>query len=362
MSGAERTASATTPLRGSQSRGYRYAIEYMKQDGTHLGVVPIEPDFEPTIDWTYFLGVRRAELPAVVDSAEGVVSPLWSNELGEPYCHGFRVEVTKRGGGRVVHCDFPESFFQRLADAGSAEWFEKGDLEPGERYAYRVCAYPIASDLSEGRPVDSALEAAASFEVEAVPEPIPLVESRLETFAERAEADEVHVEGEMPVFIVRSVIDEACDLARSAGRNETGGILIGHIHQDPTKPEVFVEITAQIPARHAEASESSFSFTHDTWCAADAAVQLRGRGESFLGWWHSHPRWCNPECPETRRKDCVLARPFFSADDIHLHRVCFPHPYQVSLLISDLPESGPSPALFGWQAGAISARGYFAMP
>jgi len=359
MSREERLHENATPLPGHSDGSYRYAIDYTRQDGTHLGAVSITPDFQTALDWTYFMGVRRGQLPAVVAESKGIVSPLWCNERGEPYCRGFRVETTTADGSQTVHCDFPRTYFKSLAENGSWGWVGKGELDVGERYAYHVRAYAVASDVSAASAIDVRAEPTAGFEIEVVPEQIPLVTSRLDAFTERATVEGPQTEGDMPVFLASSVIDEACSLARDAGANETGGVLVGRIHEDPSKPEVFIEVVAQIPAQHAEATESSFSFTHATWDTADAAIRLRGRGELILGWWHSHPRFCNPECSEARWKDCLLASPFFSADDIHLHRVCFPQPFQVALLISDLPASGPTPALFGWRAGTISMRGYF---
>lgn len=365
MSREERPSENAAPQRSPADGSHRYAIDYSRQDGSHLGAVPITPDFQSARDWTYFIGVRRGQLPAVTAEAEGVVSPLWCDERGEPYCRGFRVETTNADGSQSVHCDFPKTYFKSLAEAGSWEWVGKGELDVGELYAYQVCAYPVAPDAADTNALDpldlptALTEQPAGFEIEVVPERIPLVTSRLDRFMERATEQGPQADGDLPVFFAQSVIDEACALARDAGEKEMGGILVGKIHEDPSKPELFIEVVAQIPAQHAEATESSFSFSHETWSAAEAAVQLRGRGELILGWYHSHPRWCDPECPEARWKDCLLASPFFSVDDIHLHRVCFPRPYQVALLISDLPASGLTPALFGWNAGTVSARGYF---
>ena len=240
---------------------------------------------------------------------------------------------------------------------------DKGELEPGEPYVYHVCAYPIASESAEKKSVRNSRPESSAFSVDVVPDPIPLVESQLESFRDRAMPADVECtdEGDVPVFFARSVIDEACALATEAGERETGGVLVGGLHRDPSKPEIFIEVVAQIPAKYAEATGTSFSFSPETWAAADAAIALRGRSELILGWWHSHPRFCNPECPDERRRACLLSKAFFSADDIHLHRVCFPQPYQVALLISDLPDTGSTPTVFGWRTGMVSARGYYAV-
>lgn len=367
---AENTPSTSGISRAEGS--YRYAIDYFKEDGTHLGLISIEPDFQAAKDWAYFTGMRSGRLPAVSAAAEGSISPLWCEERGEPYCRGVRVVPTVVGvddvGGvagtaEPASCELPKTYFRALAERGSWEWVEKRDLEPAEPYTYYVCAYPTAAESSEADTTGIGAVESSAFQVESVPDLIPVTESDLGSFRGRATAVPAPSEGDsandMPVFFAQAVIDEACALATEAGKSETGGVLVGQLHHDPSKPEMFIEVVAQIPAQYAEASGTSFSFTPKTWAAADAAIELRGRGELIVGWWHSHPRFCNPECPEERRRACLLASPFFSADDIHLHRVCFPQPYQVALLISDLPDTGATPAVFGWRFGTVSPRGYY---
>ena len=58
----------------------------------------------------------------------------------------------------------------------------------------------------------------------------------------------------------------------------------------------------------------------------------------------------------------MFANPFFSSDDKHLHRTVFPLGHQIGLLISDLPERGHVPALYGWRHGVVRERGYHELP
>ncbi len=350
-----------TSVMGAQP-DHRYAIDYFGADGTHLGAIAVEPDFQAAKEWTYLLGIRSGRLPAVTAAADGAVVPLWSEDRGAPYCRGIRVDSWVENGGEAVSCEFPMSYFNALAKKGAWQWIEKGELQPGERYVWLLCAYAIGAE----RPADDSLIdltiSASVFEVEVLTDPIPLELSRLESFHLRATAVGETNPIDVPVFIAQSVIDQACELATAAGEKETGGVLVGRLHRDASTAEIFVEIVTQIPAKYAEASASSFSFTPETWGAADAAIALRGRHELILGWWHSHPRFCNPKCPEEQRRACLFAEPFFSSDDIHLHRVCFPQAYQIALLISDLPDRGSTPAIFGWRTGMVTERGYSAVP
>jgi len=288
--------------------------------------------------------VRRGALPLVTAAADAAVAPVWSEELGPPHCRGIR----------VLETDFSSAYFFDLAQKQAAEYVAKGELERGDRYSYRLCAYPAESrDADTGASKGSELE----FGVEPVADPIALGDSAVDDFLARSEAVDEADAPDAPVFVAREVIDEVRALARRAGELETGGALVGLLHRDPLRPEVFVEVTAQIPARHAEARGASFAFTPETWSAADAALALRGGREICVGWWHFHPLFCRA-CPAERRATCAFARPFFSAEDQHLHRTCFPQAWQQALLVSDLPETGLTPALFGWRLGKIVRRGY----
>ena len=320
------------------SESYRFALEHFTRDGRRLGQSLVTPDFGPAREAAYFAAVRRGA-PLVTAPAGDAVAPVWSDELGPPHLSGIR----------VLESEFATEYFLELAQAKAVEYVASGELARGEAYRYRVCAYPAEPEPSAGPLPD--------FGVEALAEPIALGERSLDELLAHAEPVGEADALDAPVFIAAEVVAEICELAQKAGELETGGVLVGRLHRDPLAPDVFAEVVAQIPARHAEARGTSFSFTPETWAAADAALALRGGHELMLGWWHSHPYFCRA-CPEERRRSCSFARPFFSAEDVHLHRTCFPQAWQLALLVSDLPETGPTPALFGWRMGKVTQRGF----
>lgn len=323
---------------------YRFALEHFAPDGRCLGQTLVTPDFQPALECAYFAAVRKGALPLVTAPATGAIAPVWSEELGPPHCSGIR----------VMESEFSSDYFLELAQRRAAEYVATGDLARGDSYRYRVRAFPAqAGDASP----DLRMEPPVSFGVEALPEPIPLGECRLDDFLARSERIGEQDAFDVPVFIAEEVLSEVSALAEQAGELETGGALVGLLHRDALLPEVFVEITAQIPARHAEARGASFAFTPETWAAADAAIALRGGRELMLAWWHSHPNFCR-DCPEERRSACAFGRPFFSSEDRHLQRTCFPQAWQLGLLVSDLPAIGFTPALFGWRKGSIVERGF----
>ena len=160
------------------------------------------------------------------------------------------------------------------------------------------------------------------------------------------------------MFLPREVLEQTAALTAEHPGRETGGILIGCLRRDAAAARLYLEITAQIPARHTEATSAKLTFTPATWTDVQSALTLRNRDEAMLGWWHSHPvrEWCK-DCAPEKQAQCVLARGFLSEDDRRLHRTVFPRAYSVALVVNDL-ESGPTWSLFGWSRGVIASRDF----
>jgi hypothetical protein len=184
---------------------------------------------------------------------------------------------------------------------------------------------------------------------------LPLPEGSLAGSREQAAASD-ESEGHLPAFLPRAVLAEAAAQTAEHPGRETGGILIGHLRRDRDAGRLFLDVTAQIPARHTEASRARLTFTPSTWTDVQAALDLRRQDEIMVGWWHSHPvrEWCK-DCPSGKRADCALARGFFSEDDRLLHRTVFPRAYSIALVVNDL-ELGSTFSLFGWSGGLLVAR------
>jgi proteasome lid subunit RPN8/RPN11 len=337
--------------------GYQYVIDLLREDGSPLGQVPMTPDWEPAWEWTRFVGVRQGKLPAVMAVGPGTVEPIWHPKFGEPYVAGFRVVISGNGGGEVAS-EIPTAYFRGLAQQASATLVEKGALKPGELFHYLVCAFP-----NDPTKPSQELPQVGRFSVEEVAQPLPLEETPLEPFlSESLLWGEGHAqEGDVPIFIPQKVLDEVAVLAREAGELETGGILVGKLHRDSHVPEIFVEVTAQIPARHTHAQPTKLTFTAGTWRAVEAAIKLRSKNELMLGWWHSHPDFCK-NCEPEKRKICKLSRPFFSSEDCALQRAIFVRAFNLGLLVSDRGADGLVYSLFGWRQGIIVSRGFYVRP
>jgi hypothetical protein len=331
------------------SETYRYSLDLLAEDGSFLGQVGIEPDWEPALECAAFAAVRRGLLPAVSMPAPGAVEPVWDAQRGRPFVAAFRVRID--GFDQTDATPLPVTYLLPLARQASAAFVDKGTLRAGETFLYRVNAFAVA-------PQASAANGAAAFEVEEVATPLPLDDRPLAPFLDASVLwGEAPGEDELPVFVPRRVLDEAVARARENPEVEIGSILVGKLHRDRAAREIFLEVTAQIPAQHALSHATKLTFTAETWAAAEAAIALRGRGEIMCGFFHDHLDWCR-NCPIENRRRCTISNAFFSADDVHLHRVCFGRAFQVALLISDNINTGMTWSLYGWRQGTVQRRGF----
>ena len=345
-----------------QRTSYRFLIEILRQDGTLVGRYPVVPDWVPAKEWIHFAGIRRGQLAPAMGTPSCSIEPIWHHKMGVPYADAFRVAAigsSSRPSHEGPSVEVPITYFQGIVQHRLATLVAEGKLEAGEVARFLVCALP-----AHERDRTQSTEDAEAFAIEDVAQPLPLVEDSLEAFVERSqlrdkELSENHRTDEIPAFVPQEVLDEAAALAQQANDNdvETGGVLIGRLHRDQTVPEVFVQVTAQIPAAHTDAQRMKLSFTHDTWVAMRAAIALRGKSELLVGWWHSHPDFCK-RCPPERQRTCSFSQPFFSTDDCALHREVFPRAFNLALLIT---ERGPEliKSVFGWRRGMIVPRDYY---
>jgi proteasome lid subunit RPN8/RPN11 len=333
---------------------YQYALDILTDDGRELDRVVVTPDWDAALEWVRFEGIREGRLPPVSGAVPGVVQPVWDVKKGQPFVAAFRVIIPSQGEGDVSR-EVPRSYLQSYAQEAAAKLVEKGMLQAGASFRYVVSAFPVADATAVGEPQSG------GFSIEEIVQPLALAEASLGPFLRDAVfAGAREPAGHVPVFVPRRVLDEAVELARAAGDFETGGVLVGSLRRDASAPEVFVEVTAQIPAPHTLSRSTKLTFTGETWAAVQAALDLRKRKEIMLGWWHFHPDFCRlRNCPMERRKRCTGASPFFSAEDVHLHATCFPSAYHVALLISDSTAAGGMTwSLFGWSQGMVTARGF----
>ena len=329
---------------------YRFAVVLFREDGSSLGTVAANREWESALEWTRFHYQRRGELPLDGNGSASVL-PLWERTLGEPYCRGYRVQIS-RPGQRPVASDFPKTHFRDFASTAASVFVERQQLCEGDSYSYMVVAHPAPPETPK----------AGGLSVTNASPSVPARGASLEALLARAKPAGVVDGDDMPVFVSERVLQEAAERTRAEEGMETGGILIGRLWRDAAAAEIFAEVTAQIPAEHTSGNNVKLTFTPQTWAAADAALRLRGREESFLGYWHSHPvrEWCKgKECTLEKQKSCRLAKDFFSADDEAVMRAAFPRAYNVAVVVNDTAFTDLTFSMFGNREGLLQPRGFY---
>jgi hypothetical protein len=324
---------------------HRYALMFLREDGSFITQCAIEPDWEPVFEAGRFRAARHGYV-APADLVDGAITPRWDLRRGAPYVSALEVELAIPGPPWT--CELPITCFRETAHARASALIEDGRLAEGETYRY----VPVAFEQAEPEP-----ETHSGPSVEELPPHLPVREVALAArLAETRPAGTTHA-GDLPVIVPVELLEEISVLTREAGENETGGILLGQLLRDSGSPELAVEITAQIPARAAEGSRSRLRFTAETWDDVSRAIALRRGDETWLGTWHSHPAraWCK-DCAPERRATCPMQRGFFSEHDRLLHRV-FPRAYSVALVATDA-DAGVRHSMFGWRDGLIEPRGF----
>ncbi|MBP6965319.1 MAG: Mov34/MPN/PAD-1 family protein [Armatimonadetes bacterium] len=333
------------------SSGYEYTIALIDDRGSVLRCGTIVPDWDRAAAWTGLQAVRRDGLNFLPPCSDASVDPIWHPEAGEPCIGGFRVSVPG-ANGRRVSCDFSNDYWSAAAMELAAQ--ARGGSAGGadRRILYLVTARPMVAA--------SGASASRGFTIEESAQRLSLAESSLENLRAGSRQFGLIEADDIPVFMPERVLRETAHLARAAGGSETGGVLLGHLRRDSSVPEAFVEVTAQIPAKHTAASATRVLFTEQTWTDARSVLSGRGRGELMLGWWHSHPsrEWSGGGSDCGRRSG-----DFLSPEDRRMHETVFPAAYSVALLVSDVQrESGDwasTWSVYGWRYGVIEYRGFY---
>jgi len=349
-----------------QRAGHRYAIDFFDEANQRVGTFRCTPDWGPLAEWAYFVGIRGGRLPATTATPDVAIEPVWAEAGSQPVIGGIRaiIDADPTNAREGVTCEVPYTYLRDHARTGAAQLVEQGVLETGQTFRYVVSAFPQDSCDPSGD--DSAMRLSAALsDVVDVSEPLPIDEAPLAPLLAGARMRGEAAAEDFRVLVPDQVVAEIVERAQCAGEIETGGVLLGRLCRSPASTtddvaELYLQITAQIPALHSESRSTKLTFTAETWGAVQGMVELRGRDELVVGWWHSHPDFCK-KCPVESRRACAFAADFFSNEDVHLHRTCFPRAWQVALLASDHGGPEPSVALFAWRSGSVVERAYYVM-
>lgn len=328
---------------------YRWAVEILHRDGTRVGQKVVEPDFAPLLECARLTYLRRHGPSAAADYDRPVeVTPVWSATLGEPYVGSLSMTIA----GENVEDAGRTSIFRAAAGDVASQFVESGELAEGSTFVYLVMAYP-------GSDPDLNSSASRRFQISSLSVRVPVTDGLWQPVGGVAGVSDP---GGCGVIVPQRLLDEVAELTVARRGVETGGVLLGRLRWDREMKDLFIEITEQVHARSAIGDEKRLQFTADCWAEIHATVALRRRGESIVGWWHSHPAqsWCG-ECPRERQEVCALQAGFLSEHDKTLHRTVFPRAFTTALVATDSALGDVRFSMFGWQGGALEKRGYHAV-
>jgi proteasome lid subunit RPN8/RPN11 len=341
----------------TRSALYQYRLEFFKtRRGERVHEVPLaRVDFDRAVEATFFDALRDGRFGEYRPPfAAARVEPAFaSGKEGSPRAKGFRVVLPLPEGGEHGK-EFSADFFDRRALRIGTELVRAERVPNKSTLLYQLAAYLEAEEAPARRGLRFTLEP-ESVEV-------PIRPGSLAGYGPREVWDEPAPD-EMPVLIPRRVIDEAVEEAAKEPEREVGGALLGHLRRDAETGEIFLEVTCQVPAQETEATEVSVTFTPATWARVREVIDVRGEGEIFVGWVHSHPFGLCDDCPAKPPPECVAKVMFFSDDDKFLMELSFPRPFMVGLLCAREPKLtaalGHAPVkLYGWRDGEIVSRGF----
>lgn len=329
---------------------FDYVMELLRTE-THevLRTSPMQVDWDPLVQTMEFELIRQGHLSGFGHLASVSIEPEWALRGRGPHIRAVRV-LGEPGGDSPHSLVVGLDYFRLHAQTAASQCMKTGQLQEGDTYEYRIRA------LRRQKSCASSL-----IKLEATDLPLAIGSAPLAGFMGRALLMGAFDAADMPAFVHWQVVEEAAAQTRLAGDLETGGILLGYLHRDPEMCAIFLEITAQVPARLAKSQLTRLCFGPETWSDVQAAVARRGRGELWLGWWHSHSFFDAEKkaSAEAEAKAADSPQPFFSTDDCLLHRTVFPRAYSVALLVTDSPkQSGMSWTMFGWQSARIAQRGF----
>lgn len=173
----------------------------------------------------------------------------------------------------------------------------------------------MSVDVHQSRPQ------ARMFHVEELSEPDPPAASLADLGVTEPVEDEAPV---VPVLAAGPLADLTYRLPFS-DEVEEGGFLAGHVYADAERPgRRLVLVTAVIKAERTGASLLHFTFTGESFTRAGEAIELRGRSEQLLGWYHSHLFVASDALG-------------LSSIDVDLHRDTFRLPWQIAGLVNITP-------------------------
>jgi len=329
---------------------------FVDTQGNPISAVPVNVDFQPAREDAWFSAVRSGRLDPA-EAVDAVIHPLChanaQNGNGtQRLVSGFRVEIVGGDGRSLAESRFGITYMTADARRLSAVFVKAGQLQSGETFLFKVFAFPAAKKPQPSGRIKIKSLAAADLTIK--------TDRCLADYVTHAEAYENAADQEYPVVVRRETLERIAGEVRGAGSLETGGSLIMEMRRCPETQCVFGVVTAHLPSQ-VQGELTRLSYTADTWDVARRAIALRGAEERLAGWYHSHNYLMEAckTCEKRNEGTCNASADFMSDQDLFLQRTIFPQAFTVALVASHSPCSGLKWALFGWNQGTVTRRGFY---
>ena len=145
---------------------------------------------------------------------------------------------------------------------------------------------------------------------------------------------------DLPIFFDRTAAAEVERHGTTDTSVELGGLLLGKECCDPETGEPFVLISRALRALHYENSQTSFTYTHNTWEALTRQREQQHPELDIVGWYHTHPDF----------------GVFLSGHDLFLHQHFFGQPLQVAFVLDPVRQTRG--VFFQQGQHLVQAQGY----
>jgi hypothetical protein len=289
---------------------HRYLIELLREPEGELLAQETLDELEILAADARYEVVSQGLLPDEPDRLATRCKPLMLAP-GHPSLGGIRIEVAHVAmPDEIFAVDFPKEIAASRGMELAAQLVRDGALQEGDSYRVRLVSAPQPPACLAMDPAAAGDETATVCETPFPVSAVPLVEWGIG--AESIAA----ADRRRPVFIARTVIEEAIAKAIAHGHDETGSLLLGVLVEDQALRDAgcrtswAVVVTAQMTVIDDRATGSSFTFCPEAFRKARHLAALRGRSESVVGSQHSHG-WNCAACAGRRE----IRNLFFSTED-----------------------------------------------
>ncbi len=140
--------------------------------------------------------------------------------------------------------------------------------------------------------------------------------------------------GEPEIFLHLEAIETIVDSLPGQAHLEVGGLLVGRECEDDAG--IYLLIAGAVPARQAESTSVSITFTHQTWNQLSTEKASRYPDQAIVGWYHTHPG----------------LGVFLSERDLFIHRNFFADTSHVAVVVDPTEFAW---AIFYWQESDLVA-------